>query len=1488
MNLNNNSEHNNDSNEDGNSVLGRRQHYLVATLTSVICTHDGCNCKILSRGSLWTPARKTIGQHFRNNNCCNTNSKPNIRKLEKELKGSQIALHHRAKQNPQQAISMVASEFPNDCDSFTRHYCDKCGFSGRRKDNFIKHYGKGNGYNCIYSLHAKRGLVFCNQFGVMVPQAILQRIKEGTFILPYKSPPINNNRSNLQQSVLPTTRLPPPLPPLPSTPPTQALPPSTFTASPEEMSKATSQCSPTAVNDIDKLHESLQCFIDQSKPEEEKKSIMSDAKRHINTFMPLVDKYNPQTFGSKLREMSDKQDKPFDPTSDNPIIKVILIAGRRWLETGSANADVSRCTANHRGMLYKVGSQAGLPSEDALVQGSTFVPSGKMKYIVQEFEKLILFLSRSHWKGMSDQLVQAETILHAVPLGDFDEADDNIKTAADKIVDTNILSGIILAALLEPPHTPNGTNMIGMHLAARSIRAVNGRDHLGFKSGNLIAKIANSLLRLTRHAVCSFLVRKATGMTLQNQNSQEFTTFANDLLRSVQVCESVDSICRRLRSGREISNHQLPKVAKGFDPLTNQVMVENVYIDHVVWSNAIPTTLAYFGSHLRVLFNCNDQLSDALNPNNQLVLLGSDSSVIVEREGEERRVLNICKDIIPTLDTTAIEDVQHRINMCFRLTMGILLYFSSGAGRGIEVSRVGTFNQFFDYFQEYFNCLRFGMRSEKNINHGVDNNLPVAHYVPASLTRHIVVCYLCLYPAVQESDIFTMPSMDKAPDEADAMFRSVMKLDNNDAYNKKRLNAKNNREFCIQITNATAPKSLAKTSTTPENAIQFHHSPEVHNTVYPSTMYERDNNGRLIPSALITARCYHWSLGEPRHYTFNTIAAPIADNIDDSLFDHAMRKVLNNPNVSCYPEQREICKLIDDTTSGKSAFYKAAMGMGKSCAIYIPMIARKLAGVEVLRTIVVAPHNSLLEQMKHNFENSFHGTNLRIWTLSSSTLEEQLRATEEDYWDLLIISIHSLKILLSTYRAELNSWNAKNIIIDECHLLFEENFRHNTSWSALQDLAALNMKMIFLSGTMNVTTMKMIAHYAGIGSDYAIVGNSQNYSVPNISINTRQVPNHRQLLSDVTTEVINKIQQENAYMTIITLSKEYAVNISKDVCDAGITSQWLTSYCTEDERLERMQDWPKGGIRSLATTFNCGTDSPFVSGVEHAGLPRGVAAALQAAGRVRPNNQQGINTVINFWIDSSNMRNDTDEWNTTIAYMQEAGLFRCFESSAERTKATAVLKSLFHPSGFQSIVDGNKCLRRAMLEQIDVTSPNCNMCTHCRRNNPYLQRAAEAQQRVRNRVENKQYVLNNMMGLLQQCFVCGDANCFGTNCLVPMHTRCVKCHGPAQGHNVHNSRECKARYIPKIGNAFCIFCFLPRAVKGDLSNEFPKRMCGTLTNQIKCPLGDRVRRILLYDLNSVDDDGTCAFNRLESVCNDSELWYERMAINMRMADDNRS
>jgi len=60
--------------------------------------------------------------------------------------------------------------------------------------------------------------------------------------------------------------------------------------------------------------------------------------------------------------------------------------------------------------------------------------------------------------------------------------------------------------------------------------------------------------------------------------------------------------------------------------------------------------------------------------------------------------------LIPILN---VEDVQTHINMLWRFNQGTLLYLSAGAGRGLELTRIGPFK----YFQEYyFNCLRFTMR----------------------------------------------------------------------------------------------------------------------------------------------------------------------------------------------------------------------------------------------------------------------------------------------------------------------------------------------------------------------------------------------------------------------------------------------------------------------------------------------------------------------------------------------------------------------------------------------------------------------------------------------------------------------------------------------------------------------------------------------------------------------------------------------------------
>ena len=69
------------------------------------------------------------------------------------------------------------------------------------------------------------------------------------------------------------------------------------------------------------------------------------------------------------------------------------------------------------------------------------------------------------------------------------------------------------------------------------------------------------------------------------------------------------------------------------------------------------------------------------------------------------------------------------------------------------------------------------------------------------------------------------------------------------------------------------------------------------------------------------------------------------------------------------------------------------------------------------------------------------------------------------------------------------------------------------------------------------------------------------------------------------------LQHNRSCINTITLSKDDAMTISDNVNNAGIDSVWLTSECSETQRSERLKDWSRGALGSLASTFNCGTDS---------------------------------------------------------------------------------------------------------------------------------------------------------------------------------------------------------------------------------------------------------------------------------------------------------
>ena len=130
--------------------------------------------------------------------------------------------------------------------------------------------------------------------------------------------------------------------------------------------------------------------------------------------------------------------------------------------------------------------------------------------------------------------------------------------------------------------------------------------------------------------------------------------------------------------------------------------------------------------------------------------------------------------LTPTFGTSANDrrDAQEHINMLWKLNQCTLLYLSSGAGRGLELTRVHPFS----HYQEFFNSLRFLLRSEKNVIHGIDMNDMPPHFISPTLSRFVVILNTAIYPAVEASQHFSLFSVEEAPAAAAEMFCIIMAL----------------------------------------------------------------------------------------------------------------------------------------------------------------------------------------------------------------------------------------------------------------------------------------------------------------------------------------------------------------------------------------------------------------------------------------------------------------------------------------------------------------------------------------------------------------------------------------------------------------------------------------------------------------------------------------------------------------------------------------
>ena len=106
---------------------------------------------------------------------------------------------------------------------------------------------------------------------------------------------------------------------------------------------------------------------------------------------------------------------------------------------------------------------------------------------------------------------------------------------ATKLVNTNLVFGLLTEMLLETPTDPNGPTLIYRYLAGATVK-VNHKNEVSLRNHNEISKNANALLRLFRHGVCSMYVRKSSEMSRKNQSHEEFEAWTNNVIKQMQVC----------------------------------------------------------------------------------------------------------------------------------------------------------------------------------------------------------------------------------------------------------------------------------------------------------------------------------------------------------------------------------------------------------------------------------------------------------------------------------------------------------------------------------------------------------------------------------------------------------------------------------------------------------------------------------------------------------------------------------------------------------------------------------------------------------------------------------------------------------------------------------------------------------------------------------------------------------------------------------------
>ena len=158
------------------------------------------------------------------------------------------------------------------------------------------------------------------------------------------------------------------------------------------LQRARGNSAPVRIQDNARMIDALRPFVNESSSNVTDPDSRQSVDKYRNILTRVVDAIridvtNENRMKQHWSDLAKKSTTVSQP-NDNQLLRVLVEAGMKWLESGSANVDVLRTDPNHKALLFKIGSDVDVPDGETLVRGNTFAQSRDVKSIAAELKSL--------------------------------------------------------------------------------------------------------------------------------------------------------------------------------------------------------------------------------------------------------------------------------------------------------------------------------------------------------------------------------------------------------------------------------------------------------------------------------------------------------------------------------------------------------------------------------------------------------------------------------------------------------------------------------------------------------------------------------------------------------------------------------------------------------------------------------------------------------------------------------------------------------------------------------------------------------------------------------------------------------------------------------------------------------------------------------------------------------------------------------------------